>query len=199
MRYVLWILLLILHGSPAFARDDYFPMAVGDEWTMSVTMTGNQEPPQYGVYRRIIDAAMDKNGKTYLHSKISFEGMPFKAEGMKLMRKDDHAVWSIDQRMENATERLETVLPLKTGSHWERNVRGMPMTNTVLGKETIVIDGKTYKNCFHIQSTWSNGTFISDSWQAPNIGTVKKQLTYSDGLTFTYLLKEYKMPKLAAR
>jgi hypothetical protein len=191
MRHVSWILMAAWCGCSAIAEDDYFPLNVGQERTMAVTISVPDGSVIEGTAHRKIEGSAEKDGKTYFRCRTWFEGMPFKAGSTKLMRKDEKAVYSIDERVAGAAEQVTAVFPLKVGSTWERIVRGMAVTDAVIQKEAINISGKTYNNCYHIQSTWSGGKFTKDSWAAPNVGTVKEKSTYADGLTFTSILKDF--------
>ena len=195
MRYGLWILVLPFLGFSALAGNDYLPLAVGQESTMAVTIAMPDGSVMEGTAHRKIEGNVLKDGKNYFRCRTWFEGMPFKAGSTKLVRKDEKAVYAIDERTAGSVEQTIVVLPLKVGAAWERMVRGMVVTDSVIQREDIDISDKIYKNCYHIQSTWSDGKFRKDSWTAPSVGTVKEQTAYADGLTFTYTLKEFKRGK----
>jgi len=192
MGFVLSILMMALPGSAALAADDYCPLAAGQERTMEVSIVMPDGSVILGTAHRKIEGAATKNGMSYFRRRTWFEGMPFKPGSTKLMRKDEKALYSVDEQTPDSVEQVTLLLPLKVGSTWQRIVRGMAVVNTVVNKEAIEVSGKTYRNCYHIQSTWSDGRYTKDSWEAPNIGTVKEQVAYADGLTFTYTLKEFK-------
>jgi hypothetical protein len=195
MRYAIWPLMAALCGYSALAEDEYCPLTVGQERTMAVTISMPDGSVIAGTAHRKIEGNAEKDGKAYFRCRTWFEGMPFKEGSTKLIRKDEKAVYSIDERDAGAVEHVSVVLPLKVGSTWERIVRGMAVTDTVIQREAIDISGKTYKNCYHIQSIWSDGRFTKDAWEAPNVGTVKEQTAYADGLRFTYTLQDFKPGK----
>jgi hypothetical protein len=192
MRCALLAVLMVSFGISVLAADEYWPLAIGQERTMTVAISMPDGGIIEGTAHRKIEGAATKDGTAYFRSRTWFEGMPFKSGSTKLIRKDEKAVYSIDERVPGSVEQVIVVLPLKVGATWQRSVRGMAVMNTVLNKEDIDVLGKTYSNCYHIQSTWSDGRYTKDSWEAPNVGTVREKISYADGLTFTYTLKDFK-------
>jgi hypothetical protein len=192
MRFTLLPAMMVSFGISALAADEYWPIAVGQERTMTVSISMPDGGMIEGLAHRKIEGAATKDGIAYFRCRTWFEGMPFKSGSTKLMRKDEKGVYSIDERDPGSVEQVIVVLPLKAGSTWQRSVRGMTVVETVMNKEDVNVQGKIYKNCYHIQSTWSDGRYTKESWEAPNVGAVKEKISYADGLTFTYTLKDFK-------
>jgi hypothetical protein len=169
-------------------RIDYEPLAEGDVWTMnvqSVSPKGNKTM----VIERKVEEPVTQDGRTYLSVRTAADG---KQGSIILMRKDDTGLYVIDKREADAKEQLSVMLPIKVGQSWERLASGETVQESVIGTETVTINGKTFENCFHLQSKWPKSGATEDDWEAPNIGTVKSDLKFPNGGTMTFTLTEFK-------
>lgn len=91
--------------------------------------------------------------------------------------------------MPEAKEELEMPLPLKVGMTWQTQFP-TPTKHTVVAKETVTLEGKTYKDCFKVHMEAKDGSSTEDYWEAPDIGTIKSEFT-QNGIKFKLTLQEY--------
>jgi len=192
MRRALLTLLLVLGAFSPLARGEYIPIAIGDEWTMTATLFFPDGKAAEGIVRRRIENGAEKDGKTYVRSRTWTVGLPKRTESTKLLRKDAHAVYSIDEKIENSAEQIEALLPLKAGATWSQTVGSNTLTHTVIGLETVDVSGKTYQNCYHLRTTSADGSYTEDFWEAPRVGNIKSIIVYGNGVKFTLALEEFK-------
>ena len=195
MRFVLCILIMALYGLSALAESDYFPLHVGDEWTSSTTFVASDGTIVEGIFHRKVEDSIDRQGSRYFRLRSWSEGMPKNWDYTKLMRKNEKAVYSIDERIPDAVEQVEFALPLKVGSSWQWSEGSKTMTDTVKGLEAVEISGRIYKDCFHIQRLSEDGSITEDYWQAPNVGDLRSINVFADGSKITLTLKEFKSGK----
>jgi hypothetical protein len=192
MRCAFLILMLATGAFSASAEGEYIPIAIGDEWTMAAAMVSPTGLITKGLVRRRIESAAEKNGKAYVRSRTWTVGMQKMTESTKLLRKDEKAVYSIDESNGDSTEQIEVVLPLKAGVTWQQTVGSKTMTNTVVGLESIEVSGKTYENCYHIRISSADGSYTEDFWEAPRVGDVKSIIAYGNGAKLTLTIEEFK-------
>ena len=179
---------------------DYFPMNPGDEHTMTVVMTTAKGQTEKMIAHRRIEAeaakaSVEKNGKSYVRLRTWMDGGPLSLKHARLIRKDDHGVYSIAGERESAAEQLEVPLPLKVGNSWKYEDNGMIHTASVVAIETVTVGDRMFENCFHIRSETIGGTFREDFWEAPKVGTVKSEIAYSNGVRITLTFREFKPGK----
>jgi hypothetical protein len=175
MRFALWTLMMAVCGFSAL-------VAAGGVVTD-------------GVFHRKIEGLVEKDGKNYFRLRTWSEGLPRNWDYAKLVRKDEKAVYSLDEGVVGAAEQIEFALPLKIGSSWQWTVGSTVMTDIVEGLETVEISGKIYKNCFHIKRTSADDSIVEDYWQAPGVGDLKSMNVFGDGGKITLTLKEFKPGK----
>ena len=192
MRFLLWRSQMALCGFSAFADDDYFPLLAGQERDHR----GEDRQPGWGshVQRRFPqknEGPVEKDGKTYFRIRAHWENLPNNPDLTTFARKDEKGVYSIN----GTVEKTELVLPLKIGAKWEQPSPDGTMTVTVLGIETIEVEGKSYKNCFHLRGNFFGTIYTDDFWQAPNVGLVKSENVNKDGTKLTFTLKEFRPGK----
>jgi hypothetical protein len=189
MRCVLAILFLVLAEVGISAEEDYFPLAVGDEWTMaSAASIGGIQT--VAVHTKIERGVMI-NGKTYVRLHTWGDGLTPKDDKTALQRKDDHGVYFIDEKTKDAAEQVVCALPLKVGDSWQRVVGTMTITTTVVGLETVSVPGRIYENCLHLRLKIP-GLSTADSWRAPSVGVVKSETVFETGLELSDVLTEFK-------
>jgi hypothetical protein len=192
MQRVLIAVMAAMTVLSTLARGEYIPIAIGDEWTMAATMVSPTGQVTKGHVRRRIERATEKDGKAYVRSRTWTVGMQRMTESTKLLRKDEKAVYSIDESNGGSAEQIEVVLPLKPGITWQQTVGSKTMTNSVVGLETIEVSGKTYENCFHIHISSADGSYTEDFWEAPRVGDIKSIIAYGNGATLTLTIEEFK-------
>jgi hypothetical protein len=182
-------------ASPLIAADEEdWPMNQGDEWVFDVVMVLSDDRKFNATCRSKIGAKVERNGKTYHSSKMSIEGGPFPFESLKLLRKDEKGLYSLDPRNPDATEQTEIVLPLKVGQTWEHSEGLYRLKTEVIGLEKVVIGGKTYDKCYSIRTSAANGGYVEDYWAAPGVGTIKSEMV-QEGARFSLTLREFKRAK----
>jgi hypothetical protein len=195
MRFLLLAMMMAVCGCSPSAKEDYVPLAVGDEWTMGATVVSATGHALECIARRQIEGAVERDGKIYFRSRSTMEGMPTKVEITKLVRKDEKGFFSIEEAKKGAVEQTEIVLPLKVGNTWKRTMGSTSVTDTVIGVESVSISGKTYDKCYRIRSVTADNSLTEDFWQAPHVGDVKSVITYGSGAKITLTLKEFKPGK----
>jgi len=195
MRSLLYILITAVFAHTAFAEDEYFPLAVGQEITMTATVVSASGKTSEGVAHQKIEGTVEKDGKTYYRDLVSIDTPALKGEFAKLLRKDEKAAYSIDDGKEGAVEQIEALFPLKVGATWQHKADTKTMTTTVIGLESIEISGKSYEKCWHLHTTSSDGSYTEDAWEAPALGDVKSEVVFGNGAKIILTLKEFKPGK----
>lgn len=189
---ILPILVLIALRSLAFASDkpQYGTLVVGDEMVMDVTLTFSGKSLN-GSARRKIEASEQHNEKAYFRVVSILEIGPTPQTVIKLMRRDDTGVYSIDPTKTNAAEELELSLPLEIEKHWTKTFQGRATTHTVLAIETLNTNGKAYSDCAHVRSVGTDGS-TEDYWEAPGVGAIRSVIVYPNGMRMELNLREFK-------
>ncbi len=180
MRFLRFAALVVFTVASAFGADhsDYLPLKEGCEWTMDVVIVSPQGEKSTATGRRKVGAAEERSGNTYYRTRTWIEGGPFQRDHVKLTRKDDAGFYSLDPKDPTAKEQTELLLPFEIGKSWQRN-RGR--TTTVVGMESVTINGMTYENCYHMRTTSRDDSYTEDYWEAPKIGSVKSEIVYGNG------------------
>ncbi len=176
----------------AVTPDSYLPLRTGAEWTMDLVMIGPNGQELKGTGKRKVGDAVQRDGKTWFPVRTWAEGLPFKPDSSKLMRKDAKGFYSIDGRDPDGREQMEIALPLEVGQRWERSEGSRTLKEQVVGLETVTIGEKTYENCYHLRSESIDGSFQEDYWEAPGLGSVKSIILNGDGSKITLTLREFK-------
>lgn len=184
-------------GLFAAEQVDYSPHADGHEWVMDGLITYPSGEKESVTGRRKLGGPVVRNGKTYLKSSAAIEGGPNQPPYVNFTRKDDSGLYSVEEEPIDAKEGAEVLFPLKPGLTWRRSFGSQMTTHTVLGLETVTIADKKYEDCFHIRTITDKGDVTEDYWIAPNIGSVKSMITYSNGVKLTLTLREFKPGKVA--
>lgn len=174
---------------------EYLPVGLGVEWVMDVAFKAPDGRITKGTARRTMEEQVQKDGKTYFRSRSTMEGGGYaKQEYTKLIRKDESGFYSIYESAESQVEELEVKLPLEAGQSWKTTQGPMRLTHTVVGKETITVAGKVYKDAFHLQMKTEDGRYVEDFWEVPGLGNVKSEIKLGGG-TITLTLREFKPAK----
>ena len=190
MRFLLLALLMAPCGCSPSAQDDYFPLAVGNEWVMDNTSVTSDGHRSEGIYHRKIEGVVEKDGRTYFRFRMWQEGAQSEWNSTKLIRKDEKGVYFMDELNGVTAEQVEFLLQLKVGATWNRTTGGKTLSESVVEMQTIKVSDQTYKDCFHIRGADENGIYSEDQWVGPNIGEVKARHG-RPGLTFTQTLMEF--------
>lgn len=195
MRAFLIVLLLaiavvIYYGLPK--KIDYEPLAEGDVWTFQAEDVSPKGGTQTATLNRTVEGPVTRGDKTYLTVRLA---VPGKQGIVQLTRKDDSGLYSIDPQDPNAKEQQDVMLPIKDGQSWEDFARGEPIKISVIGLETVSVNGKTYEKCFHVQTKGLKSGSSEDDWEAPNIGSVKMEMNFPSGAKSTLSLIEFKPAK----
>jgi hypothetical protein len=170
----------------------YLPEHPGDEWTMDLVLTAPNGDTGHAILHRKIDAPVERDGKSYVTSRTWIENAPESLGYTKLVRKDAtglHSFWPNDQ---NPKEQLEVPFPLHPGATWRYQAQGKEMDGQIIAIETVKIGEKTYDSCIHIRQTCTDGSGVEDFWEAPNVGCVKSETSYNNGIKTTATLREFK-------
>jgi hypothetical protein len=192
LRVSLLALLLGLGALAPWARAEYIPIAVGDEWTMDMTIFSPAGHSSRAVFRRRIESADPKDGKDYVRERTWTLGLPKSKETTKLLRKDINGVYSIDESAPGGTEQTEIVFPLKPGASWRQTSSGKNITYTVVDLEEVDVSGKAYTNTYHIRAASDDGSYTEDFWEAPRVGNVKSVIAYPNGIKVTLEITDFK-------
>jgi hypothetical protein len=195
MRPVLCTLMSFF-GLSAFAEDDYFPMVIGSEWTMTakVDSAASGRTFEYTFYRSL-EGAVERNGKTYYRYRTWTEGLPKNFDSTRLLRKDETAYYYIEDMQKESAEQIEVLLPLKIGTSWQQKLASLKLTSTVVGIEAVEAGGKNYMKCYHLRRMDADAKYTEDIWDAPGIGPVKSETVVADGTKIVLLLNEFKPGK----
>jgi hypothetical protein len=192
VRFLLWALMMAVGGISAMAEDDYFPLQVGQVRIMTTVYVSAEGKVVGSDHSQNITSTVVTDGKTYFRCVSGNKGPQRPLLPPILYRKDEKAVYSLEEAAGGAVERIELVLPLRVGATWQRVVGRVTRTVTVMGVETVEIDEKTYLNCYHLCETSEDGSYTQDAWIAPGVGTVKANTVYDNGMRMNLTLKEFK-------
>jgi hypothetical protein len=190
MRLFLLTLAVALGGISAFAEEDYYPLYVGNEWTYR----RDYVDPKWTVHQTDehlrICRTLEKDGKTYYIYERWFED-PTKKGETDYVRKDIQGIHSTyaEELAANGEGVFWLALPLKVGASWKSNEK---TTCTVIALENLELEGKTYKNCYHVHSAAADGSLTMELWFAPNIGPVKSVDSFANGSKRTRTLTGFK-------
>jgi len=199
MRFLLLALMIALCGcspSPSPSPDDdYCPLALGQEAISTMTIIYPDGKMIEGILRDTIESEVVRDGKTYFRNRELTEGVPNGLNYTELLRKDEKAKYSIDERTRNAVEQIDDLLPFKVGSTWQHTVNGNRLTLSVIEQSKVEVSGKTYDNCFRIHVVSADDRTVEDVWRAPHFGVVKVEVAYGNGVQMTVALKEFKPGK----
>ena len=175
--------------------DDYLPLNEGDEWTMNAIITSPNGTKSTAIARRKVEGKVERDGKNYIRARTWIETGQAPVEYAKLTRKNETGFYSIDESAKNPKEQVEVILPFKIGQTWKKVFGQWNTTDTVVGLETVTVNGKTYENCYHLRSETADGAYKEDFWEAPGVGSVKSEIVYGDGSKIVLTLKEFKSGK----
>ena len=191
------LLFIAVTSSICFAADepDYDPLATGCEWIMDATITGPDGTLKTGIARRVVENEETRNGKAYFRTVTTVERPLPPLSEVKLSRKDQTGFYSLDPKSKDAKEQTELLFPYKVGLTWKKFSSGMTLTDTVIGFESVTINGKKYDNCVHLRSTTDDGSYTEDYWNAPGLGSIKSDMRYSNGAKISLALREFKPGK----
>lgn len=172
--------------------DEYFPLNVGNEWTMDVKWTAPNGRVAEGLFRRRVERGPERDGRKYIRIRTWTVGMPTRTETTRLLRRDEQTIYFLEEGVKAPAEQIEVRLPLTVGDSWEQVAEGQKFTNTVVAIETVEISGKSYEHCFHLRLSSADGSYTEDFWEAPGIGNVKSEIAYVNGTRIALNLREFK-------
>ena len=155
-----------------------------------VFSTPNGETTKGTGYRERKES-VEREGKKYLRTRTWWDGGPFPLDFTKLSRKDARGIYSIGEEP-GAKERVEVPWPLAVGMTWVTIEGTKRFMNTVAALETVTIGEKKYDRCYRVHVESSDGGYIEDFWEAPQIGNVKSEIIYNKGHKITLTLREFK-------
>lgn len=204
MRSLLILLILRLLGAVALAEDDYFPLAIGEKWTMRVKTIGEGGGIS-GFFSSAIYGTTVRNGRTYFGTIeaydwrwpariLSLSSLPNKYEtygrGIKFYRSTNDAIFVSLKAPTGVFEYMEIPRPLRVGTVWRQNEGFEVTVSKVLSKESVRVNGHRFANCYHLRKRASKyiailheqvNCYVRDTWLAPGVGEVKRIETQGDG------------------
>jgi hypothetical protein len=180
--------------TPAWAAEEYLPLAKGMEWIMNLEATSPQGDKTNSLAHRRIEGLTERDGKTYFQTHVWIDGPGFSGfDYTKLVRKSDDGFYSIDVRDPQLREEKEIVLPLKVGNKWKLKRGKLTLLNEVVAREDVTIGKKTYRNCFRVKISSESGDYVEEFWEAPMVGNVKAEIRTGGG-RMILTLRELKQP-----
>ena len=90
---------------------------------------------------------------------------------------------------------MEVKFPLKVGTSWQRPFGGLMLKESIVGLETVTISDRKFEQCFRFRSESPDGSYAEEYWEAPNIGCIKSEITFSNGVRIVWTLREFKPGK----
>src|SRR5688572_25686978 len=115
MRYLLLSMIALWLGSSAWAWDEYIPLVIGNEWILAGKVEAPGRRVSETVFHQRLEGALNKGGKSYFRLRTWTEGLPKNYDSSKLVRKDEGALYSIEDMEKDTPEQVELILPLKVG------------------------------------------------------------------------------------
>jgi len=196
------ILLLLITALPVLTRAevDYFPLAIGTEWTWEITKILPEGETFKGVAHDKVVGPVTKNGHEYIQVDQTLTwGKEDKSQGIKnhfsssFMRRTSKGYFRSNGSA--AGETLLYQLPFRNGATWETEWMDRPLTTKVLISSsapfTLTTGGKTYTNCALIRDDSPLPLFVT-RWLAPSVGTVQEITTGPDHTKTLLTLKKFK-------
>jgi hypothetical protein len=182
--------------APAWAAEEYLPLAKGMEWVMNLEATSPQGDKTNGVAHRRIERTIERDGKTYFRTHVWIEGGGFTGFAYtNLVRKSADGFYSIYESDPQLREQKEIVLPLKVGNKWKCKFGAVTLSNEVVAREDVTIGKNIYRNCFRIKATAEAGDYVQEFWEAPTIGNVKADIQTGGGRMVLTLRELKQAPK----
>lgn len=172
-------------------NSDYLPIGEGVEWIMDLRIFRLDGTKLEGTGYRRIAGTVQRDGKIYFKSRTWTEGVPPYSQE-KLVRKDEHGFYTIDEHEPNPEEKTDVLLPLKVGASWKGVMDGKAVQHTVVGISTVNIGDKVYEDCFHIKAQTNDESYVEEYWEAPRVGNVKSIIRYASGVKIILTLREFK-------
>lgn len=192
MRLLLCLYLLV-SALAARAADplEYCPLAEGMAWTMDAKVTTPDGKVIEATAHRAIDAAEEREGKTYYRMRTWMEGIPQLRPFETLERRTDQGLFSIDFRDLLHREFTSMVLPFVVGNKWSHPTDTTTIHLEVVALEDLILNGKTYEKCFRIKAAAEDGSYREELWQAPGLGSIKSDVTLTGGVKISVTLREF--------
>jgi hypothetical protein len=162
-------------------RNSYYPLSVGDAWEYRLVTTFNRgqrwDTTTLGTYRhRVIRAVNLADGKPALmrvwESQVTLRDTALPESTFA------EAETTYYRRMKNAVYRYLTLqdspdsillLPIEIDQRW----KSKDVDYWVAAREDVVIDGKSYQDCWCIQSRPTNDLFPLRVWFTKGVGLVR--------------------------
>lgn len=178
------------------ADPDYVMLQQGNEWTFEVVKVSAGDIVDKGTLVLKIGDKVMRNGHEYLQqtgTQKSGHALSFD----RLARIDENGCYSISSDASDSEEYKEVALPLKMGATWETSVNTGVFRSRVVGFESITINGRTFKDCCHIQTDHPQTRI--DRWLAAGVGAVKVEAENNLADSTIMTLLEFKLGKTEAK
>ena len=204
MRSRLTLLFVVCLSSLAYADTDYFPLAVGMEWTRDITKILPAGETFTGAVRDKVVGTIKKDGHEYTQidqtiawiSEDKSLGIENRSQS-KFVRKTTKGYFR-GNWPESSGETLLYRLPFRNGATWESEWMNRPLKTKVLISSipgfTVTVGGQTYTDCVRVRSD-SPLPMFADYWLAPNVGVVQEIETLPDHTKTFITLKSFNAGK----
>ena len=178
--------------------EDYLPVGDGMKWEYT-TETCIEGKCRQGSVTTRYDGEEIVNGKKYLKRYSSKDGGS--EQLVSYDRKANEGLFGITAQYKDKPEQLVMPLIYKAGQTYTYTSYVPVRTTTeatMVGKETLSLNGKAYENCYKFsyktayeEGDWKGAQSEGISYVAPNIGLVKTFMHIPDKVTFTMTLATY--------
>ena len=193
-RVALCLLVFILSACLKHNEVDYHPMSVGSKWEYVGKMklgSGKVIPVKS---TGLIEDKEIINGKDYYKLVTTYEDSPVsQPQTVSYLRKTKDGIYLVAGKQKDKPELLSAPLPLKEGNRWKLASHSPTVKGEyrVEGRETIFLNGTTYKDCLKIYLQQENDGVRGErvDYVAPDIGVIKQLVTYGDISIEIYLEK----------
>jgi|GEM_PF-3177739 len=167
----------------------YCPMAEGAEWVFDWVISAPGEVRRDEMHR-VQGSSVTLGGKVYGKQRTWSGNAEPPGTPEELVRQDATGFYGLEPNANGGKEYCLVPFPLKPGTSRQTfTVDGVPSEIRVLGVETVTAAGKTYEQCYHLQTTAAGMT--DDSWLAPHVGLVQSRVALSDGTAMFGSLRSF--------
>ena len=185
MRFLGLLVLFVVSALNACATE-VFPSKAGSEWTLRISITSPKGTVERIVLRRQIGGPVQKGAKTYSFVRQWVDHGSFVVDRREGMRIDGTGFYSADLKQNEPKEELVYALPLEVGKSWANGQA------EVVAAEDVEVNGVTYKNCYHVRTKASDGSYTTNAWVAAGVGEVKSETIYQTGAKIQVELLRFK-------
>jgi hypothetical protein len=175
-RLLLLIPVIVIVGCGLFGGEDFFPLAVDNEWlyegheysgdssnfVMNSKITGEDQINGNDVF-------------VFVDNTTYYQFFPmadtFEESETSYVREDKDTIWYYFSKTDSMPM-IVALLPFELGKTWDMIYGTDTTTFTMTAQEDVTVPADTYKDCWKIEMK-SGGTVLRNMWFADGVGQIK--------------------------